>query len=194
MLAVVPLLTAGAEPDYAAWAGYNGAGTWTATAYRAVRRSLLPTLHPKDIADFCPGYRASSRKARARFWVGLLSAVARPESHFDPASRYRESFTDSTGQRVISRGLLQISFESANQEAYGCAIRRARDLHQPAVNLRCGVKILSYLVSRDGVIATYREDDSARGGGRYWSTLRQASPSFGEIQSFTRELAVCAVR
>lgn len=43
-----------------------------------------------------------------------------------------------------------ISFESANQRPYRCEIQRAEDLHDPVVNLRCGVKILSFWVGKDG--------------------------------------------
>ena len=122
--------------------------------------------------------------------MGLLSIVARPESNFKPETTFTESFADSKGKKVVSRGLLQISIESANQKKYGCGIQKAEDLHDPAVNLTCGVKILDAWVQTDGVIASYGQHPP-RGGGRYWSTLRERNKHLPEIRGFTRSLKVC---
>jgi soluble lytic murein transglycosylase-like protein len=192
LVAALAPLAAHAQSDYAAWARSNADGTWTAAAEAAVKASALPGLRPKDITPFCPGYATRTPGERARFWVGLLSAIARRESRFDPATSYQESFNDSQGKRVISRGLLQISFESANQRAYSCQIARPEDLHDPAVNLACGVKILGFWVKKDGVIAAYASG-SIQGGGRYWSTLRENHGNLLELMAFTRKLSVCAV-
>jgi hypothetical protein len=191
-LALLPLAALGAA-DYAAWAGKNADGAWTAAAEQAVAASALPASLPGDVQTFCPAYAERTPEERVRFWAGLLSSMARPESNFKPEAQYVEAFADAQGHRVVSRGLLQISIESANQARYGCAIAQAEDLHDPAVNLACGVKILAYWVATDGVIASYGTGPS-RGGGRYWSTLRERNKHLPELTGFTRQLAVCQPR
>lgn len=175
--------------DYAAWAKKNPDGSWTASAESAVASSGLTSAIPSDIDKFCPAYRGSDSSDRKIFWVGLISIVAKPESNFKPEERFTEKFTDAKGNKVISRGLLQISIESANQVKYSCNVQKANDLHNPATNLACGVKILDAWVETDGVIATY--GDSPKGGGRYWSTLRQKHNHLPELMSFTRGMKVC---
>ena len=186
------LLCVGAQAsDFAAWAKKNPDGSWTKTALEAVSTSLLASSIPDDIQRFCPAYQTLDTDKRNMFWVGLLSAMARPESNFKPATKFTESFSDSSGRKVISRGLLQISIESANQSRYGCNIKKAEDLHIPAVNLACSVKILSAWVRSDNVIATYKIDSENRGGGRYWSVLRESQGHLPELAGFTSRLSFC---
>ena len=197
LLAALTLLVTlpAAAQDYAAWAKKNTDGNWTAITETAVSSSGLPQLVPTDIDKFCPGYKTRDATARARFWVGLLSIVARPESNFKPETTYTENFNDAHGKKVVSRGLLQISFESANQKKYSCGIKQAEELHDPKVNLTCGVKILDAWVNTDKIIATY-VGQSPRGGGRYWSTLREKTDKtknhISELTNFTRALKVCS--
>lgn len=180
--------------DYGAWRQKNIDGSWSKLTEEAVKATSLPNAIPTDIDKFCPGYKSKGAADRAIFWTGLISIIARPESNFKPETTYTESFTDAQGKKVISRGLLQISIESANQKRYSCAIAKAADLHDPKINLTCGVKILDALVKADNVIATYA-GQKAIGGGRYWSTLREASDPkknhLPELTKFTRSLSVC---
>jgi hypothetical protein len=175
--------------DYAAWAKKDKTGQWTAITEAAVKASPLPKLVPVDVDKFCPGYANLAMDDRMVFWTGLVSIIARPESNFKPETTYTENFTDAHGQLVVSRGLLQISIESANQEAYGCKIKDQKSLHDPAGNLRCGVRILSALVSRDKVIASWG-NKPIRGGARYWSTLRESHKHLDELSGFTTHLKV----
>jgi len=176
--------------DYGAWRRVNRDGSWTAAAERAVRATPLPSASPKDAASFCPNYASLTEEKRVQFWAGLLSAMARPESNFKPETTYREpDITDAAGLNVTSRGLLQISLESANQRAYSCGIKRAEDLHDPETNLTCGAKIMSYWVRRDGTIAA--QAPPAVGAARYWSVLRAWRNHLPEISGFTKSLGVC---
>ena len=175
-------------PDYAAWAKHNQDGSWTRAAEHAVAGSSLPRLMPADATQFCPTYPKLSLTQRKQFWVALISAMSGPESNFRPASSYQERFSDRQGRPVVSRGLLQISQESANQRRYGCDIRQASLLHDPVINLSCGVRILSRWVQQDGLIASQQ---SPKGGGRYWSTLRHQNGKTGRISAFTRALPFC---
>jgi len=118
--------------------------------------------------------------------------MAKPESNFKPQSFYQEKFKDAKGRRVISRGLLQISHESANQPRYSCDIKQPHYLHDPKINLRCGVKIMSKWVKTDGVISQPRWSTEPKGGSRYWSTLRPARGHLKTISEFTRGLPFCS--
>ena len=179
-----------ASLDYAAWAGKNRDGSWTRAAESAVASSPLIRLNPADISQFCPNYPRLAKPERRKFWVGLLSAMSKPESNFQPEAKYQERFRDGKGRPVVSRGLLQISIESANQKRYDCDIRHPGLLHDPVINLACGVRILSKWVSTDGVIAS-RSPLQHQGGGRYWSTLRAHNGKISAIAEFTRSLPFC---
>jgi hypothetical protein len=158
----------------ARWGDQNGRRAWTQVAWDAVD-TLGPKLWadgavPTDITTYCPGYARQTADGRKLFWVGLMSSLAKPESGFDPSVQYKEAFNDAQGRPVISRGLLQISRESAN--GYGCKIGDEQELHDPATNLRCGVRILNRLVSRSNVIAKL-ESKTWRGAAAYWSPFRK---------------------
>ena len=183
-----------ASLDYAAWSEHNVDGSWTRATETAVSQSGLTRAVPSDIKEFCPRYQQLSTKERRKFWVGLLSAMAKPESGFRPEISYQERFKDGKGKRVISRGLLQISIESANQKRYDCDIPHAGLLHDPIVNLSCGVKILAKWVKEDGVIASKVKSGTHKGGRRYWSTLRQQTGHLETIRNFTRDLPICRGR
>jgi hypothetical protein len=183
----VPLFALAAD-DYA-WASANPDGTWTRIAEKAIAASGLAAQVPSDAAKFCPHYAKLGAPDRTRLWVALLSAMARPESDFRPDKTYQEDFEDGSGQPVISRGLLQLSHESAN--GYECSIKKAEELHDPSTNLTCAVRIMDRLVKRDGVIATYEADREARGGGRYWSVLRESRGFLPEISGFVQGLSFC---
>lgn len=187
------------EPDLkpviryqADWDGKPDGATWTALTMQAMSDlgGALLTANVSDVADFCPAYpQMTSEAQKSAFWVGLISAMARLESGHDPSVSYQENFKTSDGRWVISRGLLQLSQESAN--AYrGCSVPRDNEalLHDAEVNLRCGVIILSRWVGADGQIA----DTEApwRGGARYWSVLRVPA-RISAIKAYTRGMTVC---
>jgi len=112
--------------------------------------------------------------------IQALSIMAKYESGFKPAESYAEGFNDAKGDKVISRGLLQISIESANQSQYSCGIKTASELHDPKINIICAVKIAVYQINRDG---TFFGGDKL-GLGRYWSVARKSSSSYYKIQKY----------
>lgn len=177
--------------DYAAWNKINTDGKWTQYAEQAIDSSKLTSTIPSDIAQFCPAYEVGDDKARKQFWVGLLSAMAKLESNFKTEAQYtEETIIDRRGKRVISRGLLQISQESANQKAYSCNIKNAEDLHQAQVNLNCGTQIMAYWVKKDNQIAA-KSKSNLRGAARYWSILRAWQGKTTQISQFTQSLPAC---
>lgn len=150
----------------------------------------LPKASPSDVSVFCPQYNVLGSAQRTQFWVGLLSAVARPESGFNPRARHVERIRDQYETPVVSRGLLQISFGTAKSQHLGCAVLTAADLEKPETNLACGARILAHLVQRDGLISNQGERQS-KGGASAWPVLRHQSNRFPAITRFTRQLPVC---
>lgn len=179
-------------PPAAAWDVRPEGRTWTQVAHQAVAvlAPQLVTLTPTDIDAFCPGYRGANPDGRRAFYVALLAELSRYESNFDPSVSFTESFTDSTGRRVVSRGLLQLSQESAN--GYGCGITDAQQLHDPETNIRCAVRILGRWVERDGVIAGYNAG-AWRGASRYWSPFRDRN-KLVDLQATLNAQPFCARR
>ncbi len=152
---------------------------------------LAPRLlqkNPGDISQFCAGYADLNERDKKNFWVYLLSSMAELESNHNPATSYTEAFNDAQGNRVVSRGLLQLSIESGN--GYGCGFKTASDLHDPLKNLNCGLRILNKWVGNDGKIAG-KNGTSWQGGARYWSVLRK-DPNLGKIKAWNQALRMCA--
>lgn len=135
----------------------------TAKAIRELGGELL-RANPVDFKEFCSNPRVDP----ISFYVMVISAMSRFESGFKPATSYTEGFKDAKGKLVISRGLLQLSQESAN--GYGCNITDAKQLHDPETNLRCTVRILNRWVARDKRLGGI--DRTNGGAARYWSVMR----------------------
>lgn len=169
----------GKHSDYKSWNKY------TYSAIKKYGQSLI-AKRPSDIKEFCPNYDKLNEEGKIMFWIGLLSSMSKFESTFNPKMEYKEDFTDSTGRRVISAGLLQLSYESAR--AYGCPIKSTNDLKNAEVNLSCSVRIMNRWVSKDYVISD--KSGSWRGGARYWAVLRRSS-MLNSIQDMTSSLEVC---
>lgn len=112
----------------------------------------------------------------------LISIIAKRESNFDPSVKYNETGHLSG---VVSRGLLQISKDSAN--GYGCSITDEKQLHDAQVNLSCGVKILSKWARKDKTLI----GQPKLGCARYWSVCREKdgkSESYKEIMAYMSKL------
>lgn len=168
----------------------SGSKAWTTflnTELDRLGTEMLDVI-PADSATFCPNYKNLSYDQRKQFWIFLMSAMVRYESNFNTNTTYTESFADSSGNRVVSRGLLQISIESGN--AYGCGFKASSDLHDPQKNLSCGVRILDRWVGRDGRIAG--NVGGWKGGARYWSVLRTSnSGPYNSIVGLAKGISIC---
>ena len=101
------MLWLAANPDSQSWKGF------VSSAIDQYGSSLLSST-PKDIAEWCPTYRQHSDDERKAFWSYLMPSLMRYESNYDPSVTYTEPFNDASGNRVLSRGPLQLSIESAN--------------------------------------------------------------------------------
>lgn len=151
-----------AAPPPMRWDHRPEAAAWTEAALLAVaeKDEVLASRVPADIAAWCPGYEDAGLDQRRAFWVGLLSALAKHESGWNPAAA-------GGGGRWI--GLMQISPKTARSN--GCSARSSGALKDGAANLACAVEIFSRDVARDGVVA----GKGNRGFGRQWAPFRKGA-------------------
>ncbi|MBL9055704.1 MAG: lytic transglycosylase domain-containing protein [Rhodobacteraceae bacterium] len=167
----------GGKPPAMAWDHRPEADQWTVSTMSAVASEddALADLVPEDIDTWCPGYAKASIGERRAFWSGLLSAVARYESSWNPRA-------SGGGGRYI--GVMQISPRSAAN--YGCEADTAAELKDGAANLQCAVEMVAYHVERDGVVA----GRGTKGVGRDWMPLRDAGKR-AAIADWTRAQSYC---
>lgn len=169
----------------AAWDGQTDqADEWTKYTLRAIEQhgQGLLASDPSDAKFYCANWDALTPVQRKAFYVAFVSVMVQEESRFRPQVSYKESFVDSKGKKVVSRGLLQISRESANY--YDCGFETESDLHDPQQNLSCGVRILDQWVTRDQRLAGHNGRRWV-GGSRYWAVLRGKS----DIRTFRLALS-----
>ncbi|WP_136685546.1 transglycosylase SLT domain-containing protein [Falsirhodobacter xinxiangensis] len=151
------------------------AKTWTATTLDAIGQKDLTSLVPSDIETWCPGYENASETDRQAFWSGILSALAKHESTWNPQA-------SGGGGKWI--GLTQIAPSTAR--AYGCEATSTGALKNGAANLSCAVEIAAVQVSRDNMVA----GGGNRGLGRDWAPFRSDAKR-SEMAAWTRSQSYC---
>lgn len=141
------------------WDHHPQGEVWTESTLVALstKDAELSQRVPADINTWCPGYSDASVEERRAFWAGLLSAVAKYESTWNPQA-------SGGGGRWI--GLMQISPRTAQH--YQCEATSVVALKQGDANLECAVEIMSEQVAKDGLVA----GAGNRGIGRDWAPLR----------------------
>lgn len=156
---------------------------WTRATLAALRDegAVLLQTEPDDISRFCPQYAEATEPERAAFWAGLLSALAKYESGWNPAAQ---------GGGGRWQGLMQIAPKTADY--YDCDAQTASGLRDGASNLQCAVKIAAVQVQRDGAVV---QDDAGRWAGvaRDWMPMRDAAKR-AEIAAWTSAQPYCAVK
>lgn len=159
------------------WDHRPEAAEWTQRSLLAVARhdGVLAGQVPGDIGAWCPGYAKNGLEERRAFWVGLLSAVSKHESSWNPTAA-------GGGGRWI--GLMQISPQTAAH--HGCAGATSKGLKDGATNLACAVEIMAEQVGRDGVVA----GKGSRGIGRDWMPLRKRDKR-AEMAAWTSAQSYC---
>jgi Transglycosylase SLT domain len=160
------------------WDHRPEAAEWTSATLIAVstKDPVLAATVPADIAAWCPAYPKAGIAERRAFWAGLLSAMAKYESSWNPLAA-------GGGGRWI--GLMQISPRTAAN--YGCSATSSSALKDGAANLACAVEIMADQVGRDGVVA----GGGNRGVGRDWMPLRDGEKR-AEMSAWTRAQPYCA--
>lgn len=180
----------------AQWDNNPSGSLWTRYTLIAVTKhgSNLLSSTPADMQSYCPKYEKLNTQDRRSFWVHLISSLAKFESNHDPKVRFNETTVDpgmltKQGEPIISRGLLQISKESAN--GYGCKITDELELHDPNTNINCAVRILDRWVGKDKVISG-QQDGKWQGAARYFSPFRNPS-KLSHMQSQSAKLPFCHI-
>jgi soluble lytic murein transglycosylase-like protein len=183
MALVLSACTPAALPDLASmmpamrWDHRPEAAAWTQATLVAVaaQDDALAGAVPADIATFCPNYAKASMPERRAFWAGMLSAVAKYESSWNPKAA-------GGGGRYL--GIMQLSPRTAAQ--HGCDAQSAAGLKDGAANLQCAVKVIAHAVGSDGVVV----GSGRQGVARDWMPLRK-SKERAEIAAWTSSQSYC---
>ncbi|MBY4891670.1 transglycosylase SLT domain-containing protein [Rhodobacteraceae bacterium N5(2021)] len=159
------------------WDHHPEGGDWTAMAFAALdtHASVLPMLVPEDIEAWCPAYPEAPLENRQAFWTGLMSALARHESTWNP---------EAVGGGGRWFGLVQISPATARH--YGCQATSGQALLDGSANISCAMRIWASTVPRDGVVAQSRGGVAAD-----WGPFVQA-PKREEMRQWISEQPYCA--
>lgn len=176
--ALIPdqILPSSAQPAMR-WDHRPEAAAWTKSTIAAIAAedANLAARVPADVEGWCPGYATASLDDRRAFWSGLLSAVAKYESSWNPAA---------SGGKGRYIGVMQISPKSAAN--YNCDATSSKALKNGAANLQCAVKIMARQVGRDGVVA----GEGKKGIGRDWMPLRKKAAR-AEMRAWTSKQVYC---
>ncbi|TRW98294.1 lytic transglycosylase [Paracoccus sp. M683] len=158
------------------WGDRSGSDAWTQATLEALDRHGVQIMSqvPKDIDAYCPGYAERGTNGRRAFWAGLLSAVAKHESTYNPQAK-------GGGGKWL--GLMQIA--PATWRSYGCN----GQMLDGADNMACAVKIMTQQVGRDNAVV---RDGSGgwRGIARDWAPLRSAAKR-ADIAAWTSQQSYC---
>ncbi len=189
LVACIPLLgctdlsLANSKPEVTSVAPEMGwdhrpeAPEWTQKTLLAVAEEdpELALSIPQDIGQWCPAYAKAELPQRRAFWAGLLSAVAKYESTWNPAAA-------GGGGRYI--GLMQISPATARN--FGCDATSAQALKDGAANLSCAVDIAAVQVGQDNTVA----GNGRQGMARDWMPFRNASKR-AQMAAWTSQQDYC---
>lgn len=181
----------------------KAAKEWSNMIYTIIKKeepNLLGSNIADDIEIFCPTYRALDEKQRLNFWGQFFAALAMHESGWNPTSQFVEkniSSKDSiTKKQVVSEGLLQLSYQDQKNYPFDCGFDWSKDnaltqkdptktILNPYLNLRCGIKILTYQLKKYGRITLEKNV--------YWAVLKTNGKysKIKEISKTTRALKIC---
>lgn len=161
------------------WDFKDGSDLWTRAAMVAVGEhgEGLDSVVPRDIAAWCPAYAANSPVKRRAFWVGMMSALAKHESTYNPRA---------VGGGDLWYGLLQIYPDTAQR--YGCRATTGEALKDPEDNLSCAARIMNVTVTRDNAVAVH--DGRWRGVAADWGPMSNRG-KIAEMAAWTSSQSYC---
>ncbi len=175
---VRPVARRGALPQ-TRWAHKRGSDIWTRAAMVSVASygKGLDSIVPRDIDRWCPAYRENAPRDRRAFWVGMMSALAKHESTYNPRA---------VGGGDLWYGLLQIYPDTAQR--YGCRARTGEALKNPTENLSCAARIMNVTVLRDNAVAVH--DGRWRGVAADWGPMSNRG-KIAEMSAWTAAQPYC---
>ena len=147
---------------------------WTkiASGYIKSDCNSLLQIEPMDFNYFSTKpFSVLSQEQIVKFYTSILISMAKRESGYNTNATYTESFKDANKKNVISRGLLQLSYESVR--GYGFKLNKPEDLHNPEINIRAALTIMNYWMLEDHRISAFSSvNKEYYGFARYWSVIR----------------------
>ncbi|MCF3974021.1 transglycosylase SLT domain-containing protein [Paracoccus salsus] len=160
------------------WDDRSGSEAWTKATLAALDREGVTVLSnvPHDIHSFCPNYAELTNTGRKAFWAGLLSALAKHESTYNP---------QASGGGGKWLGLMQIA--PATWRSYDCN----GNITDGSDNMSCAVRIMSRQVARDNAVVG-NGSGSWRGVARDWAPMRSSSKR-ADIAAWTSSQSYCTV-
>ncbi len=168
-------LSTSAMPPPMRWDHHPEAGAWTETAFAALEThgAALSAITPGDIEAWCPAYPEATPEERKAFWAGLVSALAKHESTWNPRAV-------GGGGRWF--GLVQIA--PATARGYGCEARSGEALKDGTKNLSCAIRIMARTVPRDGVVSAGMRGVAADWGPFHSSRKREDMRAWVRAQPY----------
>lgn len=162
------------------WEGIPGSKLWTRAVLASLKdhASVLPEMVPADITDWCPAYPTASLEKRRAFWAGFLSTLVKHESTYKPYA---------VGGGGKWYGLTQILPSTAR--GYKCRARSGDALKHAPSNLSCALRIMSYTVSRDGVVSRGMRGVAADWGPLHSRKKRHDMMAWTKRQSYCKPLS-----
>jgi hypothetical protein len=133
------------------------------------------SLPIKDINRLCTNFKDLSPEKKKIFWALVFASIAKFESDFDTACRFREP---ASLNHIYSEGLLQLSY--GDEKNYkNCPIDSSKhNILNPKINLTSGVIILSKQIRTRKTLFTTKHF--------YWSVLTNKQ---NEIVAFFKKCA-----
>lgn len=154
-----------------------------------------------DIESFCPKWKSLAEAHKVEAFANLVAGIIKRESNFNPQSNMIEKsqgIDPVTGKKTVSEGLLQLSYKDARNwrsipecVAISYVTKNIRD---PFVNIRCGLRIMGRLIARDGLISGKILNSKGKliygGASAYWSVIRDGH-HVDEIRAKVKALPFC---
>ena len=162
------------------WGKGSTAKAWARATMSAVAAQGLDSVVPRDIEAWCPAYAQNSPTLRRAFWVGMMSALSKHESTYNP---------QAVGGGGLWYGLLQIL--PATARGYGCRATTGEGLKNAIDNLSCAARIMGRTVKRDRAVALH--DGRWRGVAADWGPMSNRA-KIAEMSAWTRSQDYCVVR
>lgn len=120
-------------------------------------------------------------------WANYFTKLAEKESGFNASQKYTESFSNSKGEKVVSTGLFQVSYESVRGYGIGKGLSDQElnaKLQDPAFNIDAAIAIHEKQVLKNGVL----QMPDGKGAGGYFASASMtkiaADVAAGKVDSF----------
>jgi Transglycosylase SLT domain len=155
------------DPKHLSWDNDPIRLAWSSELLTAITRSKSD-LERGEPESFIDGYTKLEPDLQLKFWAEFVIGIAKFESNWKPDAIFHEP----PPLGVDSVGLLQLSYSDQKHYHLEPLDPSAKSLEDPLINIRCGVVILTKLISADRTVAGSSNGGLFKGAARYWSVIR----------------------